>query len=165
LRRFLYSRPSTKLSFLFVADDNVGAATWSAVECNTGIICACLPTLRPLISKILPSFLSTLSGSRSNRRIGEESSTTPTYRNGTQTTSTIGAPCDDHDETEYRMSAINVEPLMPGMPRIARDGTIEFPKANVVENTEKESKGLTEEIRQKKKSSDSTTSSSSSSSR
>ncbi|KAL4745170.1 hypothetical protein BDW72DRAFT_198908 [Aspergillus terricola var. indicus] len=29
--------------------DNVGAATWSAVECNVGIICACLPTLRPLI--------------------------------------------------------------------------------------------------------------------
>ncbi|KAL4771718.1 hypothetical protein BDW60DRAFT_207783 [Aspergillus nidulans var. acristatus] len=29
--------------------DNVGAATWSAVEYNVGIICACLPTLRPLL--------------------------------------------------------------------------------------------------------------------
>lgn len=40
--------------------DNVGAATWSAIECNTGIICACLPTLRPLLSKILPNFLASL---------------------------------------------------------------------------------------------------------
>ncbi|KAL4996310.1 hypothetical protein BDV10DRAFT_187258 [Aspergillus recurvatus] len=38
--------------------DNVGAATWSAVECNVGIICACLPTLRPLISRMIPQLLS-----------------------------------------------------------------------------------------------------------
>jgi len=36
---------------------NVGAATWSAVEVNVGIICACLPTLRPLIGRIFPSIL------------------------------------------------------------------------------------------------------------
>ncbi|KAJ0415873.1 hypothetical protein BJY00DRAFT_251404 [Aspergillus carlsbadensis] len=40
--------------------DNIGAASWSSIECNTGIICACLPTLRPLISRIIPQLLSSL---------------------------------------------------------------------------------------------------------
>lgn len=38
---------------------------WSAVEVNTGIICACIPTLKPLIKRILPAMLTdhTWSGS------------------------------------------------------------------------------------------------------
>ncbi|KAL4909009.1 hypothetical protein BDW74DRAFT_76273 [Aspergillus multicolor] len=39
--------------------DNVGAATWSAVECNTAIICACLPATRAFISKLIPRLFST----------------------------------------------------------------------------------------------------------
>lgn len=39
--------------------DNVAAPTRSAVEVNVGIICACLPTLRPLISRIFPALLTT----------------------------------------------------------------------------------------------------------
>ncbi|KAL2870512.1 putative integral membrane protein [Aspergillus lucknowensis] len=39
--------------------DNVGAATWSAVECNVAIICACLPATRALISKLIPRLFST----------------------------------------------------------------------------------------------------------
>ncbi|KAJ5759854.1 hypothetical protein N7520_007010 [Penicillium odoratum] len=72
--------------------DNVGAASWSAVECNTGIICACLPTLKPLISKLVPGLLSTLEGSRRNGT--EHVSTkrqTMTWNDG----STLGAPGDD----------------------------------------------------------------------
>ncbi|KAI4654260.1 uncharacterized protein J4E78_007305 [Alternaria triticimaculans] len=34
--------------------DNPPAATWSSVETNVGIICACLPLLRPLITHWLP---------------------------------------------------------------------------------------------------------------
>ncbi|TDZ22500.1 hypothetical protein Cob_v004690 [Colletotrichum orbiculare MAFF 240422] len=34
--------------------DNIGAAIWSVVELNTSIICASLPTLRPLLAKWLP---------------------------------------------------------------------------------------------------------------
>lgn len=41
----------------------MGAASWSAVECNVGIICACLPTLRPLVSSIIPRLLSSIGGS------------------------------------------------------------------------------------------------------
>jgi hypothetical protein len=33
--------------------ENIGAAIWSVVELNTAIICSCLPTLRPLLSKFI----------------------------------------------------------------------------------------------------------------
>jgi hypothetical protein len=37
---------------------NVSSAfLWSAVEVNVGIICACIPTLKPLITRILPSLI------------------------------------------------------------------------------------------------------------
>ncbi|KAK5193383.1 hypothetical protein LTR99_006935 [Exophiala xenobiotica] len=38
--------------------DNVDAATWSAAELNVGIMCACLPAMRPVISLIFPRLLS-----------------------------------------------------------------------------------------------------------
>ncbi|KAE8144242.1 hypothetical protein BDV25DRAFT_167302 [Aspergillus avenaceus] len=38
---------------------NVAAAYWTAAECNVAIICACLPFLRPLISRFFPKLLST----------------------------------------------------------------------------------------------------------
>jgi hypothetical protein len=34
--------------------DNPAAATWSSVEINVGIICSCLPLLRPLFNRFLP---------------------------------------------------------------------------------------------------------------
>ncbi|KAJ5283364.1 hypothetical protein N7505_001344 [Penicillium chrysogenum] len=55
--------------------DNVGAATWSAVECNVAIICACLPGTRAFLSKLLPHIFS----SRSN---GYRSRTTRPSRTG-----------------------------------------------------------------------------------
>ncbi|KAF2262370.1 hypothetical protein CC78DRAFT_582671 [Lojkania enalia] len=36
--------------------DNPPAATLSAVETNVGIVCACLPSIRPLLSAILPAY-------------------------------------------------------------------------------------------------------------
>ncbi|KAL4955291.1 hypothetical protein BDW69DRAFT_121600 [Aspergillus filifer] len=39
--------------------DNVGAAQWSAIECNVAIICAVLPATRAFISKLIPRFFST----------------------------------------------------------------------------------------------------------
>ncbi|KAJ6097560.1 hypothetical protein N7499_001934 [Penicillium canescens] len=56
--------------------DNVAAAAWSAVECNTGIICACLPTLKPLLTRIFPGMMTTFSASR------------PSYGDTTQRNST-----------------------------------------------------------------------------
>lgn len=39
---------------------------WSAVEVNVGMTCACIPTLKPLISKILPSMIMGPDGGSSN---------------------------------------------------------------------------------------------------
>ncbi|PKS05927.1 hypothetical protein jhhlp_007760 [Lomentospora prolificans] len=44
--------------------DNVESAAWSIAELSSGIICACLPTLRPLLGKVFPRLGA--SGSRSN---------------------------------------------------------------------------------------------------
>ncbi|KFZ18480.1 hypothetical protein V501_01188, partial [Pseudogymnoascus sp. VKM F-4519 (FW-2642)] len=40
-----------------VSWDNVGASTWSMVELNTGITCACLPMLKSLIARLFPRLL------------------------------------------------------------------------------------------------------------
>lgn len=48
--------------------DNVGAATWSAVELNTAIVCACLPTLKPLINIIAPRLLGSTNGTNRGSR-------------------------------------------------------------------------------------------------
>ncbi|KAJ5524625.1 hypothetical protein N7494_011275 [Penicillium frequentans] len=74
--------------------DNVGAASWSAIECNTGIICACLPTLKPLISKLAPGLLSTLNGSRRQKSGHSSNSRRTTTWNDE---STLGAPGEDHE--------------------------------------------------------------------
>jgi hypothetical protein len=39
--------------------DNPPAATWSSVEINVGIICSCLPLLRPLLTRFLPNIFTT----------------------------------------------------------------------------------------------------------
>ncbi|KAL2002112.1 hypothetical protein VTN02DRAFT_639 [Thermoascus thermophilus] len=96
--------------------DNVGAATWSAVECNTGIICACLPTLRPLVSRFLPHFLSTGSGrSRTTSRgAAYGRNRTLTYRNGAP--SSVRAPGGD---MEYGMCSTEMERVFASIPKPA----------------------------------------------
>ena len=37
--------------------DNSDAAIWSNIEANVGIICACLPTIKPIISRVFPHLL------------------------------------------------------------------------------------------------------------
>jgi hypothetical protein len=36
--------------------DDEAAATWSILELNTGIVCSCMPTLKPLVTRIIPRF-------------------------------------------------------------------------------------------------------------
>ncbi len=45
-----------------VSWDNVPIADWTAVECNIAIMCACLPTLKPLLSRFLPFLIQSRSG-------------------------------------------------------------------------------------------------------
>lgn len=56
LRSLYVASVSTDLTY-----DNVGAATWSAVELNVGIICACLPMMKPLLVRLFPRLLASTS--------------------------------------------------------------------------------------------------------
>lgn len=40
-----------------IIDNNYGAAVWSAIECNIGVVCASLPTFKPLIDRFFPSLM------------------------------------------------------------------------------------------------------------
>lgn len=71
-------------------DDNVGAASWSAIECNTGIICACLPTLKPLLARLMPRLMSQFSGNQPTYGTGMS-----THRSGNWDEATLGAPGED----------------------------------------------------------------------
>ncbi|CEO60815.1 hypothetical protein PMG11_05335 [Penicillium brasilianum] len=80
--------------------DNVGAAEWSAIECNVAIICASLPSTRAFLSNLLPHVFSTGSNgyhSRTTRpsRIGR-SHLTGTITNTQVQASVIGG-LDDRD--------------------------------------------------------------------
>ncbi|KAK7955862.1 uncharacterized protein PG986_005084 [Apiospora aurea] len=35
--------------------NNVGAATWSVLECNVGIVCCCMPYVRSLLNRVFPN--------------------------------------------------------------------------------------------------------------
>ncbi|KAF2466018.1 uncharacterized protein BDR25DRAFT_238612 [Lindgomyces ingoldianus] len=95
--------------------DNAPTAYWSVVELNCGILCACLPTLRPLISKIVPRFLSTKNGTCSTTRISHQLSTL-------QKKSRAEAEMDDriyiqkevelHSTTELRTNAAGYPPSL-----------------------------------------------------
>ncbi|KAF4858729.1 Satratoxin biosynthesis SC1 cluster protein 4, partial [Colletotrichum siamense] len=47
--------------------ENVQTAGWSIGEVCSGLICACLPTLRPLVVKVMPSLSNPVSGSSRHR--------------------------------------------------------------------------------------------------
>ncbi|RWA07619.1 hypothetical protein EKO27_g7483 [Xylaria grammica] len=58
------------------------ALLWSAVEVNVGITCACIPTLKPLIIRILPAMLIDPDGS--TRRASDTADATPTIQSTVQ---------------------------------------------------------------------------------
>lgn len=53
---------------------------WSAVEVNVGMMCACVPTLKPLVLKLLPAMLYDPDGSRSVVSKGPNDSDSPSTR-------------------------------------------------------------------------------------
>ena len=61
--------------------DNVSAATWSSVELNVGIMCACVPAMKPVISTFFPRLLSTTARrTNSNPFTNPHSRTTAYYQ-------------------------------------------------------------------------------------
>ena len=51
---------------------------WSAVEVNVGIVCACVPTLKPLISRILPRLIYSNHGTLCFGTVSKSSNNAPT---------------------------------------------------------------------------------------
>lgn len=51
---------------------------WSAVEVNVGIVCACVPTLKPLISRILPTLIYSNHGTLCFGTVSKSSNNAPT---------------------------------------------------------------------------------------
>lgn len=83
----------------------MGAAYWTAAECNVAIICSCLPFLRPIISRIFPKLLSTASYNRytTNRPTVTNMTTTRSQARHTELFS------QNYDK-DYDMYSINVKP-------------------------------------------------------
>ncbi|KAI1438462.1 fucose permease [Xylaria sp. CBS 124048] len=73
------------------------ALLWSAVEVNIGIACACVPTLKPLIIRILPAMLIDLDGSA--RRTSETADNVPSLRRVSKRESPIAATNSHHEGT------------------------------------------------------------------
>lgn len=71
---------------------------WSAVEVNVGIICACIPTLKPLIKQILPSMITDRSKTGSNK---------------TASTSEFCTSNEPHRSPPVGVEPLNVRPLPP----------------------------------------------------
>ncbi|KAI9763850.1 MAG: hypothetical protein M1840_009034 [Geoglossum simile] len=71
--------------------DNVGAASWSAVEVNTGIICAALPTIKPLIARIFPRFLTPISYTQPTHSRHSQSTPAAIFRASNCLRTTVGA--------------------------------------------------------------------------
>ncbi|KAJ5875867.1 uncharacterized protein N7529_001451 [Penicillium soppii] len=84
---------------------NVGAAYWTAAECNVAIICSCLPFLRPIISSIFPKLLSTNSY---NRYTGNKPTVTNLTATRTQTRHT--QLFSQNQDKDFDMYSINVKP-------------------------------------------------------
>ncbi|KAG9238414.1 MFS transporter-like protein [Amylocarpus encephaloides] len=64
----------TTIDFAFNAST---AFLWSAVEVNVGIICACIPTMKPLVKKILPAMITDPSRSRGSKDVSSSSQAEP----------------------------------------------------------------------------------------
>ncbi|KAM0235906.1 hypothetical protein ACHAP5_009552 [Fusarium lateritium] len=63
--------------------NGAGAAMWSVIELNCAIICASLPTLRPLIAKVVPGMSSNQSNYASYERYGSQYAPGSNLRMGT----------------------------------------------------------------------------------
>ena len=47
-----------------IVGDNAAIGMWSSIEMNMGIICACLPPLRPLVTRMFPLLMPSISRSK-----------------------------------------------------------------------------------------------------
>ncbi|KAL5374832.1 hypothetical protein DPSP01_011668 [Paraphaeosphaeria sporulosa] len=79
--------------------NNPPAATWSSIETNVGIICSCLPCLRPLVTRYLPGVFSNTSSrseqSGKSKEVRRESRNTFSRRTGEASTNVSTVKSED----------------------------------------------------------------------
>lgn len=68
------------------------ALMWSAVEVNIGIICACIPTLKPLIKKLIPSMIADRTRNNSTATEKTSLSSQNAQPNGGSHTAEVSSP-------------------------------------------------------------------------
>jgi hypothetical protein len=110
--------------------DSLGVNVWSIIEINVGIICASMPTLRPLLSRAQrtrtrqalrkPDFSDALSSPRDGKRGGLLQVKEMFITLGTMTTSTFRSTKDSYsDDEEWQdEKPPPVPPKDPRMPKI-----------------------------------------------
>ncbi|KAJ9155998.1 Fucose permease [Pleurostoma richardsiae] len=106
------------------------AFMWIAVEVNVGMVCACIPTLKPLIMKILPAMLvdpdATGTSRELNNTSAKRSSTDGSALPATGTTGGLQQPAGDNGPALDRMPSLDfiTTPDMAGNgPQAAGAGT------------------------------------------
>lgn len=99
------------------------AFMWSAVEVNVGIICACIPTLKPLVTRILPSMLRDLSQTGTDKDYYlSQLDNAPAYRLSStaepgQTIQPLprSQPGADQEDEVHMMNFLTIPGMEPGM--------------------------------------------------
>ncbi|KAI0471604.1 hypothetical protein GGR56DRAFT_81749 [Xylariaceae sp. FL0804] len=87
----------------------VQLGVWSGVECNLSIICACLPSLRPVITHMFPKLLSTVKGQGSwseRRRTRASYRLQPLTSQEDEPRSLLGRPYDPSSSSKSKRGDI-----------------------------------------------------------
>lgn len=87
----------------------VQIAIWSGLECNIAIICACIPALRPLLTRLMPGLINS-SGTRSGQ-VSHGHSAIAASRNRDRHHEIITDPShrDDDSSEDLRSKGITVQ--------------------------------------------------------
>ena len=117
-----HSRIGTGQDFSYNAST---ALMWSAVEVNVGIICACIPTLKPLIHRILPTILMDRhrSGSDKDRTTFMDSQVAPGTSVRSHELSSISNQLPRIQPLPHHQHGMHIEDAMNNMTFLTATGT------------------------------------------
>lgn len=117
-----FERLGATLDFAYNAST---AFMWSAVEVNVGIICACIPTLKPLVKQILPAMLRDLSKTQTEKTasLSSQINVTPTHQESSSAEPIFGLQAFDFGEPTHDEAGAGQEAGMSIMDFLAPPGT------------------------------------------
>lgn len=105
---------------------------WSAVELNVGLICACIPTLKPLIIKILPAVLldpdGTTNSNLSTYATGTLDKEATGNQTGTEPPTSLDGPLEPSGE-EMSLEFLTTPEMTSSAPSAAAQGQLNLPGA------------------------------------